>query len=115
MWLAAELAFPPALPFFLACIALLVAWPASAASAQQAARGPALALSVFRACSTCLWSLQLHWKKLREGSYRGHGYEVYKGTFRTPCFGRIYDALPEESRRAARKGGRVGGRAGGRG
>ncbi len=40
----------------------------------------------------------MHWKKVQEGSYRGHGYDVFKGTFRTPCFGRIYDALPEESR-----------------
>lgn len=49
-----------------------------------------------------LWrSLQLEWKKLREGSYRGHAYEVFKGTFPTPCFGKIYDALPPESRTAS--------------
>jgi len=44
--------------------------------------------------------VQVEWKRVKEGSYHGHAYEVFKGTFRTPCFGRIYDALPTESRHA---------------
>ncbi|KAL4421274.1 hypothetical protein ABPG75_010565 [Micractinium tetrahymenae] len=43
---------------------------------------------------------QLPWKKLVEDSYGGHGYKVFKTSFRTPCQGRVYDALPAESRTA---------------
>ena len=35
---------------------------------------------------------------MREGAYRGHGYSIFRGSFRTPCYGRVYDALPQESR-----------------
>ncbi|KAL4424597.1 hypothetical protein ABPG77_009181 [Micractinium sp. CCAP 211/92] len=43
---------------------------------------------------------QLPWKKLVEDSYGGQGYKVFKASFRTPCQGRVYDALPPESRTA---------------
>ncbi|KAI3423963.1 hypothetical protein D9Q98_009797 [Chlorella vulgaris] len=43
---------------------------------------------------------QLPWKKLVEDRYNGHAYKVFKASFRTPCQGRVYDALPEESRTA---------------
>ncbi|EFN50663.1 hypothetical protein CHLNCDRAFT_59467, partial [Chlorella variabilis] len=43
---------------------------------------------------------QLPWKKLVESSYGKHGYKVFKASFRTPCQGRVYDALPAESRAA---------------
>lgn len=42
----------------------------------------------------------LPWKKLVSDTYNGHGYKVYKASFRTPCHGRVYDALPVESRTA---------------
>ncbi|PRW32523.1 alpha beta- isoform C [Chlorella sorokiniana] len=43
---------------------------------------------------------QLPWRKLVQDSYGGHGYKVFKASFRTPCQGRVYDALPPESRTA---------------
>ncbi|KAI7836520.1 hypothetical protein COHA_009621 [Chlorella ohadii] len=46
------------------------------------------------------FSQQLPWRKLVEDSYGGHGYKVFKASFRTPCQGRVYDALPPESRTA---------------
>lgn len=58
-------------------------------------------LPVLTWCSYCFPSPQLPWKKLREGTYNGAAYDVFKATFPTPCFGKIFDALPEESRAAS--------------
>ncbi|KAK9791405.1 hypothetical protein WJX73_007571 [Symbiochloris irregularis] len=46
--------------------------------------------------------LKIHWERKEAGKSKrsGHGFELLEGTFRTPCTGRIYDALPEESRTA---------------
>ncbi|KAK9861855.1 hypothetical protein WJX84_002096 [Apatococcus fuscideae] len=42
--------------------------------------------------------LQLDWTRVREGKQAGVQYELLEGSFRTPCSGRLYDALPEPSR-----------------
>ncbi|KAK9819238.1 hypothetical protein WJX81_000552 [Elliptochloris bilobata] len=45
---------------------------------------------------------EIAWERVREGCLgrAGTPYEVLEGTFRTPCCGRIYNALPPESRTA---------------
>lgn len=39
-------------------------------------------------CTTGVYP-QLPWRKLVESSYGGHGYKVFKASFRTPCQGRV--------------------------
>lgn len=40
----------------------------------------------------------LKWTKETEGTISGAGYKIYRGEFRTPCQGSVYDALPPECR-----------------
>ncbi|KAK9820289.1 hypothetical protein WJX72_008631 [[Myrmecia] bisecta] len=46
------------------------------------------------------FDVKVTWKRTGEGVRHGTAYELLEGTFRTPCFGRVYDALPVESRSA---------------
>lgn len=43
---------------------------------------------------------ELPWKWLHNGTYNKAAYSVYECEFRTPCMGKVYDALPVESRTA---------------
>lgn len=45
-------------------------------------------------------SKNLEWQIEREGAHLGHAYRIYKAAFPTPCQGRVFDALPPESRQA---------------
>jgi pimeloyl-ACP methyl ester carboxylesterase len=40
----------------------------------------------------------LKWTKEKEGTISDTGYKIYRGEFRTPCQGSVYDALPPECR-----------------
>ncbi|CAL8468337.1 g7877 [Coccomyxa elongata] len=46
------------------------------------------------------FDFKVNWQKHAEGRRYGTEYEILEGAFRTPCHGRLYDALPEESRTA---------------
>ncbi|KAK9840251.1 hypothetical protein WJX74_006137 [Apatococcus lobatus] len=46
------------------------------------------------------FDLKLNWKRKRQGQQRGVPFELLEASFRTPCNGRLYDALPEPSRTA---------------
>eukprot|EP00887_Chlorella_sp_A99_P005866 scaffold1.g5866.t1 len=38
------------------------------------------------------------WQRVKRGEVGGAAYSIYRGSFQTPCTGRVYDALPLESR-----------------
>jgi hypothetical protein len=46
-------------------------------------------------------AVEVPWRKVGEGAVGGTAaYDVFRASFRTPATGRVYDALPEESRTA---------------
>ncbi|GAX77241.1 hypothetical protein CEUSTIGMA_g4688.t1 [Chlamydomonas eustigma] len=42
--------------------------------------------------------LKIDWRELKAGKRDGVPFKLVQGSFRTPCLGRVYDALPPESR-----------------
>lgn len=44
------------------------------------------------------FDVKIGWRKVREGEHYGQSFQVLEGSFRTPCQGRVFDALPEQSR-----------------
>ncbi|KAJ9529309.1 hypothetical protein QJQ45_007990 [Haematococcus lacustris] len=44
--------------------------------------------------------IKVGWKLMDRGNRDGTAFKLYEGTFKTPCTGRVYDALPPESRTA---------------